>query len=59
MGLFVFLQDLSETKIGQAQVTIFFEQDIFWLEISVNNFLLVEMAEGEGNTHTVELGSCF
>jgi hypothetical protein len=44
VGLLILLQDLSQAKISEADVPVLTHQDIFWLEISINNFLCMKMA---------------
>lgn len=48
-GNLVFVDLGGETEICQQQVAIAIEQDIFWLEVPVNDILLMEMAECDGH----------
>lgn len=57
VSLLILLQNLREPEVCQANVSIFSHQYIFWLQIPINNFLLVEMSECECNCHAIKLGS--
>ena len=55
--LLVLSQNLGEAEIGKQKIAILVQQNILRLEIPINNLLLVEVAEGQGDAQTVELGS--
>jgi hypothetical protein len=57
--LFVLLKDLCQSEIGQTNETIFFHKDVLRLQISIDNFLLVKMAESQSNCKRIELSSRF
>lgn len=57
MCLFILLENLGESKICQADVAIFLHEDILWFQISIDNLLLVEMTESEGNSERIKLSS--
>lgn len=59
MCLFVLLKDLSQSEISQADVTIFLHEDVLWFQISVDNLLLVEMTESQGDCKRIKLSSLF
>tara|TARA_B110000305_G_C19389422_1_gene613997 strand:- start:687 stop:1265 length:579 start_codon:yes stop_codon:yes gene_type:complete len=56
LGHFVLLKDLCESEIGKADVPVFSHEDIFRLQISINDFLRVEMTESHGDSHSVHFG---
>ena len=44
VGLLILLKNFSETKISEAYITVLAHEDIFWLQISVNDFLTVQVS---------------
>ena len=58
-GQFSVINFGGETEISQKEVTIFVEQDIFWLQISVHNLLLVEMSKSNCDLGNHEPGLLF
>jgi len=50
------LDDLGETKIGQLAVSVVAQEKILGLQIAVNDVLVVDVLEGEGDLEGVELG---
>ena len=59
VSLSVILKDLGKPKVSEADVPILIHEDVFWLQVSVNYMLLVEMADGDRDLGRVELGSVF
>ena len=53
----VILDYLCYAKISQLYVTIDVNQNVFWLEVSVNNLTVVQVSESERNLNSVKL--CF
>lgn len=59
MGLFVLVKDLGETEINDFQVSIFSDQNVLLLQISMNDVERVEVTDGQGNLNGVELHDFF
>ena len=59
ISLSVALDDLSETEISQADIAILVHEDVLWLEITVDDVFLVEMAESHGDLNGVEPSAFF
>mmetsp|Transcript_42273 Transcript_42273/g.40497 ORF Transcript_42273/g.40497 Transcript_42273/m.40497 type:complete len:264 (-) Transcript_42273:562-1353(-) len=57
--LSVFLQDLGQAKVCEADVPIFIHEDVFWLQVSVNYMFLVKMTDGDCYLGRVELRPFF
>jgi hypothetical protein len=55
--LLITFQDLGETEVRQADVTIFTHKDVLRLQVTVNNLLLMEMTDSQGDGKRVELGA--
>lgn len=53
--LLILLEDLGEAEIGQADISIFAHENVFRLQISINDLLLVEMPESQGDCERIEL----
>ena len=53
-GLLVSFDDLGQTEVGEANVAVFVHQDILWLKISVDDILLVQVAQSHGYLDSVE-----
>lgn len=51
----VFL-DFGEAEVGEFDVTVDVDKDIFWLEIAVEDVLIVDVFKAEQNFGEVELG---
>lgn len=47
---------LGETKIGQFKVTLFVDEDVLGLKITVDNVLLMEVLKHERDLSRVEHG---
>ena len=58
-GLSVALEDLGQTEICEADVTIFVHQDVLGLQITVDDVFLVQVTEGHCDLNGVEAGSIF
>lgn len=57
VSLLVLLKNLCKSKICQTNESIFLHQDIFWLQVSIDNLLIMKMTEGESYAQTIKLGS--
>jgi hypothetical protein len=55
--LLITFQDLGETEVSQADVTIFTHKDVLRLQVTVNDLLLMEMTDSQGDGKRVELGT--
>ena len=49
------LDNLAHSKVCQTKVTLVIDQDIFWLEVSIEDTLAVHVLEGKDNLSSVEL----
>lgn len=59
VSLLVLLQYFRESEICQAHVAVLIEQNILGLEVTVDNFLAVQVAESIGDDGRVELRPVF
>ena len=59
VGLGIILEDLSQTEVSQADVSVLVHQYVLRLQISVDNMLFVQMSDGECYLRGVELRSIF
>mmetsp|Transcript_127194 Transcript_127194/g.231114 ORF Transcript_127194/g.231114 Transcript_127194/m.231114 type:complete len:221 (+) Transcript_127194:509-1171(+) len=48
--------NLGETHVSKLHVASLRQKEILWLQVSVNDFLLVKMLEGEDDPRNIELG---
>ena len=56
-GLCIAFKDLGQAEIGEADIAIFVHQDVFGLEITVDNVLLVQVAERHSDLNGIEARS--
>ena len=47
---------LGEPKISEFEISIAIYQDIFWLQITIENMILMQILEGQQHVCRVELG---
>ena len=59
MSLLVTFEDFGETEICKANVSIFSHEDVLWFQVSVDDLLVMEVTECQGDSKGVELGSSF
>jgi hypothetical protein len=57
--LSVTFENFGEAEVGKTNVAIFVHKNVLGLEISVNNFLVVEMSDRHAHLYGVELGAVF
>ena len=57
--LLSFVENFSQAEVSQGNVSIFVHENVFWLQISVDNFLVVQMADSQGDLKGVKLGAIF
>jgi hypothetical protein len=57
VGLGVVLEDLGEAEVSETDVAVFVHEDVLWLQVSVDDVLLVQMPDGQSHLGRVELGS--
>lgn len=53
----LFWQNLREAEIGQFEIAIEIDQNVFWFEVSVKNIIRMQVVEREENVGSIELGS--
>lgn len=57
--LVIDVENFCEPEVGQHNVAVLVQQDVLRLEISVNNFGVVEVAKGKSNLCCVKLSLVF
>lgn len=55
--LLALLEHFSQTEVSQANIAIAVHEDILWLQISVDNVLVVQVSERNRDLNGVELSS--
>ena len=57
--LFLWFQRLCKAEISQLDISILTHEDIFWLQVSIDNFLAMQVSKSQCNWKRVKLGSTF
>ena len=55
----IYLDALAEAEVGKFNVAINVEEDVFWLDVSKNNLLRVQVVKGLNNFGKVKLSIFF
>ena len=56
-SLLAAFQNFSEPEVCQTYVAVLVHENIFWLKVSINNLLVVEVAERQSNLDGVEFSA--
>ena len=49
LGSLIWLKEFGEAKISQLNVALFIYEHIFWLQVSMNDFICVQVTQSEQN----------
>ena len=59
LGSLAVPDDFGHTEVSQADISIIVHQDVFQLEVAVDEILRVEMSEPQSDLHGIKLGLLF
>jgi hypothetical protein len=58
-SLLASFENLRETEVSQTNVAIFVHKNVFWLQVTVDNLLVVEVTNSHGYLDSVEFSAFF